>query len=255
MRITTALLAGGALVVLSASSAFAAPASNGGWTGPYVGLSLGGQWTDTSWTTTSIELGSDPLRTGNPATAGLDGSGFRIGGYAGYSWQVAPNWVLGVEGDIGWDDAKGRAGPIPATVANANQCNTANCALDHISDTETWDGSVRARAGYLVTPTWLVYATGGVQWQESQIQAVCGVGGPWCVANRNQTASFSRTGWTLGGGVETKFAPNWIGRAEYRYADLGTVSHTFFANAQIDAVGMREPLRTNTFDVGIGYLF
>lgn len=38
----------------------------------------------------------------------------------------------------------------------------------------------------------------------------------------------SRTGWTLGGGVEYKFAQNWSAGIEYDYVDLGssTIQYT-----------------------------
>jgi outer membrane immunogenic protein len=38
----------------------------------------------------------------------------------------------------------------------------------------------------------------------------------------------SRAGWTLGGGVEWMFAPNWSTKVEYLYMDTGTTSVTLF---------------------------
>ena len=34
-------------------------------------------------------------------------------------------------------------------------------------------------------------------------------------------ASGTQTGWTAGAGIEFAFAPNWTGRVEYLYVDLG----------------------------------
>jgi outer membrane immunogenic protein len=34
----------------------------------------------------------------------------------------------------------------------------------------------------------------------------------------------NRSGWTVGGGLEWMFAPNWSLKVEYLYYDLGTVS-------------------------------
>jgi len=38
--------------------------------------------------------------------------------------------------------------------------------------------------------------------------------------------SSSRTGWTVGGGVETMIAGGWSAKLEYLYVDLGSVSNT-----------------------------
>ena len=35
------------------------------------------------------------------------------------------------------------------------------------------------------------------------------------------SGNFTRTGWTAGGGIEWKYAPNWSVFAEYDYLDLG----------------------------------
>src|SRR5580704_13801025 len=64
--------------------------------------------------------------------------------HAGYNYQFYSNLVAGVEGDI-----NGRFGEgfFPAT---------------DLLMRSTWDASLRARLGILVTPRSLLYATGGV---------------------------------------------------------------------------------------------
>jgi opacity protein-like surface antigen len=44
-------------------------------------------------------------------------------------------------------------------------------------------------------------------------------------------------------------------RAEYRYADYGNIGHTFFADATIDQVAIRQSLKTNTALIGLAYKF
>lgn len=239
---------------LPVKAPIAAPAP--GWTGLYAGLSVGARWTDSTWTTTSIEVPAIPLRTGNPATASLNSTSARIGGFIGYNWQFAPAWVAGIEADLAWGDNKKSSSPIPATVFLPGSCSgAANCSLDSITAKASWDGSVRGRFGYLIAPTWMIYATGGVAWQQFELSAVCGLGGPWCTANRSESTSWTRVGWTVGGGVETMLWGNWLARAEYRYADFGTVTHSFFTSAPFDTVAMSEPLRTHTATVGLAYKF
>jgi outer membrane immunogenic protein len=264
----TALLGATALSLACASGALAAdmpmkapvavPYNN--WTGWYAGASVGARMADTTWTTTSIAappFGPTPPRTGNSSIAGLDSTSARLGGYAGYNWQFAPTWVAGIEADLAWGNNKKSVSPIPGTVFAATSCSTfANCTLDSITAKEGWDGSLRARLGFLVSPTWLVYATGGAAWQQFSLTAICSAPtGPWCIANRSEAASWTRVGWTLGGGVETMLGGNWFARADYRYADFGTVTKTFFVSAPADAVTMSEPLRTHTATLGLAYKF
>jgi outer membrane immunogenic protein len=105
---------------------------------------------------------------------------------------------------------------------------------------------------------WLVYATGGAAWQRVDINAACSgslFNSSWCVAPRNETVSTTRTGWTVGGGVEALLWAHWLLRAEYRYADYGKFNHTFFADAVIDQVAITQSLRTNTGLIGLAYKF
>ena len=67
-----------------------------------------------------------------------------------------------------------------------------------------WFGTVRGRAGYLVTPTLLLYGTAGFAY------------GGVDAFQRSDTC----TGWTAGGGVEWLFAPHWSAKVEYLYVDL-----------------------------------
>ncbi|MGG6497701.1 UNVERIFIED_CONTAM: porin family protein, partial [Bacteroidetes bacterium 56_B9] len=82
------------------------------------------------------------------------------GGYAGYNWQVAPTWVVGLEGDIAWGDANKTLAGIPGTWPAGT--SSASIALDSTSLRETWDGAIRGRLGFLITPTIMLFGTGGV---------------------------------------------------------------------------------------------
>src|SRR6266481_458084 len=48
-----------------------------------------------------VNAGAIPI-----ALTGFRNSGGMVGGTAGYNWQVNPNWVVGIEGDIDWVSAK-----------------------------------------------------------------------------------------------------------------------------------------------------
>ena len=237
---------------------YSAPSAFFNWTGAYVGISLGGRWTDTAWTTTGIgsPLGS-PDPTANPSS--FDSSTFRAGGYIGYNWQIAPLWVIGLEADAAWGHNNNTLAGIPGTFGTGGQ-GVGSGATDFDSATVKlgWDGSLRGRVGFLITPAWLLYATGGLAWQQADINATCNgsaVNNSWCVAVRNETFSTTRIGWTIGAGAEVLLWSNWLLRAEYRYADYGNIGHTFFAGSNIDEVEMHESLKTNTALIGLAYKF
>jgi len=103
---------------------------------------------------------------------------------------------------------------------------------------QTWDGSLRARAGFLVTPDTLIYATGGLAYGEVRgsfaysAQIVYPSSFQTVATSGSQSWSDTRVGWTAGGGVETALTPGflqffglgWKARFEYRYTDLGHYS-------------------------------
>lgn len=228
------------------------------WTGAYIGVQLGGRWSDATWTTTAYAnpimpgVAAPRIDNGNPAS--FDSSTVRAGGYAGYNWQFAPQWVLGIEGDIAWGGGGKSLSGIPGTWTN--NATADRIARDGSGVKQGWDASVRARLGWLVTPGTLLYGAGGVAWQETSISASCAVFGAWdCSVNRSETAKSVRTGWTAGAGLETRITANAIARLEYRYADYGKWENLFFPAAGIDAVWTSHELKTHTVSVGIAYQF
>jgi outer membrane immunogenic protein len=138
------------------------------------------------------------------------------GGFLGYRFQVG-NMVYGIEGDLNYKSASDTA-----TLYDAKGLVT-----EAFSGTikQTGDGSLRARAGMLLTPDILLYVTGGL--------AVGNVTGSFAynasaagVFYTRGAGSWSdlRAGWTAGGGVEYLLLQGWSVRLEYRYTDLGEYS-------------------------------
>jgi outer membrane immunogenic protein len=242
------------------------------WTGIYIGGDVGGRWTnDARWTTTCLETGQPGstcnnlpgdaaarLAAGNPAN--FDSSTFKGGAFVGYNWQVNPNWVLGVEADVQWGDSRKTIAGIPGA---ENPAVAGAPGLDSSRLKETWDASLRGRVGVLVSPTWMLFGTGGVAFMDVQQSAFCGTLFPvgWCgiAANigRTSTASETRVGWTLGAGIEGMFARNWLVRGEYRFADYGTMSSVLMPGPtiNIDAFSSNVRLQTHTVLVGVAYKF
>ena len=245
------LLAGSAalLVLATAGSAMAAnlavkapgykapvmaPADS--WTGFYVGAELGAKWANSTWTATSLLDAVPPgvvktIDASSPRDYNL--SGGRFGVNAGYNVQDKM-WVYGIEADIAWTDVTSTQGGFPGLLFNTLSPGP---GADLTSVRMRWDASVRGRLGFLVTPELLLYATGGVAWQNIETAGTCqnSVADPLCVFSGpgnapflSQTNGVTRMGWTIGGGLEWKVYGNWRVRGEYRYSDFGTLSDVFF---------------------------
>ena len=80
-----------------------------------------------------------------------------------------------------------------------------------------WFDTLTARLGYAVQPDLLLYFQGGGAWAQTSTNiTAAGV-------QIGQTSS-TRTGWTIGGGMEWMFAPNWSTFLEGNYMDFGSNS-------------------------------
>ena len=202
------------------------------WTGFYVGLNAGAVWGGNNNASTTLYANGFPLLTNYWPTGGFGNSntGFIGGGQAGYNWQTGA-FVLGVETDFdGSSLSKSRSLVGPAftdPIFGINDYFSANgkASLD-------WLGSTRARVGFVATPDnrLMFYATGGVAYGggSANLNVYDAVDGwAWYSGSHSTT----RTGWTLGAGVEYAITNNIILGAEYLYYDLGSRTLTTVPNA------------------------
>lgn len=93
--------------------------------------------------------------TANPSD--LNTTDLRVGGHLGYNLQLQ-SWVVGLESDFSYANNDRQRTGIPGTYLPGS------ATADTIKVENSWDVSVRARGGFLVTPSTLLYATGGVSW-------------------------------------------------------------------------------------------
>jgi outer membrane immunogenic protein len=220
----------------------AAPASS--WTGFYAGLGVGFRATRDDMTTRRPEFVDPAIFSQLAASKPIDGTGFRAAPYVGFNWQFAPRGLIGIEGDVGVANQTTTLNGFPAT---PGQGEDGRDPTDRLSLRATWDASLRGRLGFLVTPATLAYVTGGAAWQHVEINSECGS----CAFNGEAPpvvgSSTIRTGWTVGGGLETALWGHWLARAEYRYADFGSEA------VDITRVETRPPARTftRTMDVAL----
>jgi outer membrane immunogenic protein len=145
------------------------------WSGPYAGVGLGYAFAGES----EDETFDNSIET----------DGFLLNGFVGYNYQ-AGNVVAGAEADIGYNFSEG---------SNAGTRSESG-----------WEGSLRARLGYVVTPEILLYVTAGGAAKELDISAAGGSDGN------------TMLGWTAGAGADVMVTEKVFGRVEYRYTDFGS---------------------------------
>ncbi|EKS39564.1 hypothetical protein HMPREF9695_01525 [Afipia broomeae ATCC 49717] len=179
------------------------------WTGFYAGLHAGGGWSDSSITQRNdLFPGFDTASFGNGNQAGVVG-----GGQVGYNWQFAPNWLLGIEGDISGTGIRNN-NTRPITTGGAP---IGPFGFNHVADQNVnWLASIRGRLGW-VWDRWLIYGTGGGAFGGVDYRTDY----TGFAVNNPLTTSRTLSGWVAGGGVEYAVANNWTVRAEYLYYDLG----------------------------------
>jgi len=66
------------------------------------------------------------------------------------------------------------------------------------------------------------------------------------------TTGNNKDGYTVGGGLEYLFAPNWSAKAEYQYYNFG---NTNFATAPADIAGRGFRNDEHTVKLGVNYRF
>lgn len=225
------------------------------WTGSYVGLSLGGRTLDVDWDSTQafapVSGFLAPIPFSTDPSESFEDTTFRIGGFAGYNWQFAGNWVGGVEGDFGWAEADEQFDRIPG-IGIAGVGSTTDIDVD-------WDASARARLGYLVSPSVLVYATGGIAIQQLDVTMTCPADTTVCnpgLGTQIVNQDFTQVGWTLGAGAEMLMGGHFLLRFDYRFADFGSEDVTFPpVNGQQFGIKAELESQSHTFAVGLGYKF
>ncbi len=249
------------------------------WSGFYAGVNVGYGWGRSSTVGSFNDATSGELLS---STANkFDMNGVTGGGQVGYNWQRA-NWVFGLEADI---QASGQKGSTTAVCAGASGTLNGLCTLGHHGDivnnpglpvtsdlTEKleWFGTVRGRVGSTITPSVLVYATGGLAYGEiSTTETVTGTNisglpGQDGATRTPVAASFSnsttKVGWTAGAGVEGALGGNWTAKLEYLYLDLGTVSGSFTTpivapSGAFLATGYSSHVTDNVLRAGVNYRF
>lgn len=233
MNTFSKLFAGVSLAVLSVASATAAdlpsrrapapyiaPPPVFTWSGIYVGINAGAAFSNNNNNNNNFAFGFNNNSSNRV--------GFIGGGQVGYNWQTGPV-VFGLEVDEQYR----------SSLSNNNGGFGGN------NNVGSFLGTVRGRLGYAVVPTFMLYATGGLAYGHTDNTA-----NNFFLFNNTTNRRFG-VGYTVGGGAEYMFAPNWSVKAEYLFTDLGrnNNNNAFFFNNNSTR------FQFHTARVGVNYHF
>jgi outer membrane immunogenic protein len=239
------------------------------WNGFYIGINGGYSW---GRSRTTVDYFSLPTGAAIVPPAGsVTSNDFNLkggiaGGQAGYNWQSG-SWLLGLEADLQWSGERGSGAFLCSATLVGGPCvpgltflpaGVVGSALS-MDQSIDWFGTFRARAGVLVAPSVVLYATGGLAYGSIKTSGVLASVTP---AGAAVSAAFSNSklnaGWTIGAGIEGHLGGNWTGKLEYLYMDLGTVNNTVsvltVATTGIGA-NISSRVTDNIFRAGINYHF
>jgi outer membrane immunogenic protein len=211
----------------AADLAVKAPPAVWSWTGCYVGGNIGVGSADKE----------NISNTGRPASLGTQtASNGVFGGQVGCDYQTG-SFVFGVRGLFDGANLSGQ---------NTTPQNTAVAFTTSIP----WLATVTGRIGFTLTPAapLLAYAQGGgafVQDNHNQLFPQ-----PTVFSSGSDTFS----GWTVGGGLEYRFAPNASGFAEYNYIGLRDIQ-SCFTGCLGGNLPITEKLHVQTVHVGLNFHF
>jgi outer membrane immunogenic protein len=203
------------------------------WTGFYVGGHVGWGWDPVGWVHT---------HEGETHTGSMQGSAFLGGVQAGFNYQFAPNWVIGVEGQNSW------------TRINGFSAFTHDGEPHTVTSHVNWVATVGPRLGYAGLDRTLVYVKGGAAWADFAYDHahVHLVPAPHVHAF---TGGENRTGWFIGVGLERAFWDRFSAKVEYDFIDLGSKDVTLNSLEGGSSVVFNFAQQIHIVKVGFNYRF
>jgi outer membrane immunogenic protein len=252
------LLAASAFAALAAAAPAFAQDEKPLWTGFYIGANAGWTWGNTNHRflttpgTGAIVIPPDAIDQIDTRFQSNPG-GFTGGGEAGYNW-LNGNLVLGLETDFDYLDMKAtRTIPFNSSLV-VNPLIVPPTTLSGQVGQGTkadWLWTVRPRLGY-ATGSWLFYVTGGFALADIKLTSnysddLGNVG--------SASTSSTRAGWTVGGGIGYAISPSWSVKAEYLYADFGSVNQAILLPNGFGSIISQSSPRTNIARFGVDYRF
>jgi outer membrane immunogenic protein len=218
------------------------------WTGFYVGGNVGYS-IGRSRTTSNIARANDPDLNFLLGIFTLSPAGAAAGFQAGYNRQIGA-WVIGVEADWQWSGQKDSICYLLCVTSPGNPFSLT------LEQRMKWFGTARGRVGYAWDRS-LWYLTAGAVWAKIDHDFTFFQPAP----QMTEAASASRTkaGWVIGGGVETGLAAGWTAKLEYLFMNFGNVTNDFTTPGLAAADGISFPtssdIRNHAVRLGVNYRF
>ena len=126
------------------------------WTGFYGGIHAGWGWSNSN--AAVVDISPHWFRS---VSLDQNGNGVIGGVQIGYNWQFAPNWVIGIEGDMSGTGIRNTTF-APITIGGV----PVGAGFTQMAERDIrWLATVRGRLGY-AADRWLFYVTGGGAWGE-----------------------------------------------------------------------------------------
>jgi outer membrane immunogenic protein len=225
------------------------------WTGCYIGGNVGGAWGRSNVSTVLTNVAGVPLIGANSSLVGsldspsLRPNGFTGGGQIGCNYQTG-NFVFGIEADFNAFDLNLSS---PQTATGLFPIGGGLFTVNNSVKTD-WLITARPRIGY-AWDTVLLYVTGGLAVTKVKFST-----NYFDFSGDIEGASFNttKTGWTVGGGLEYALTRNWTTKVEYLYADFGSTSISQFRNNLPNTAPVfnhNVPLTANIVRAGVNYKF
>ncbi len=191
------------------------------WNGFYTGVAAGGVF------------GSATVNQPGFETARPNGSSGVLAGIAGYNMQFG-QFVAGIEGEIGWQNTTGSAKFIDGSSGLPTSEGLGS----------EYEFRMRGRLGYAFGNV-LPYIAGGATFTGERV-TLANSGGSSSIRN-------DLSGYSIGGGVDYAFAPNWTARVEYIRDNYNTLGYAFSAVSGFNDRGVS--VANNTIRAGLFYNF
>jgi outer membrane immunogenic protein len=235
------------------------------WTGFYVGANAGYAWghedlnsnftcpTGGGAASCAYSFPANLAVVNAAGTGSVSSNGFTGGGQAGYNWQ-AGSVVYGIETDFDAFSLKQGSHTVTGAFPAA-----ASSYFVTTSSSADWLYTLRGRLGWTVTPTVLLYATGGLALTDLHVNNAFNDNFAPMTAGAS-AASQTKAGWTVGAGVEFALWQRWTGKVEYLHTDFGSVSTTLTTNtipavAGPNVMTTSANLQADLVRVGVNYKF
>ena len=210
------------------------------WTGAYIGGHVGGLFQSGNlslapYGDTPVHVALNPKLGGSSAIGGL---------LLGFNDQIG-QYVIGVEGDVGWMKAS-------STVLSAATSIPLDVWYASNKLTQDVNGHLRGRVGYAPGP-FLLFVSGGLAITSAKLNT----DGYFISLLPNIISSDSKTlfGWTVGFGAEYAIRENIPVRFEYFYDQYNSSTMTPSPTPGTNWQNRQLSLDNNTFRVSIAYKF